>query len=69
VLSGKPGVDAVAAFGAGWHVGGRDAAALERAIAPYRSDPMLAWQHTEPNLEDVFIDLVARAGEGEQRAA
>jgi ABC-2 type transport system ATP-binding protein len=68
-LSSKPGVDAVAAFGAGLHVGGRDAAALEHAIAPYRSDPMLAWQHTEPNLEDVFIDLVARAGEGEQRAA
>jgi hypothetical protein len=29
---------------------------------------MLSWQHTEPNLEDVFIDLVARA-EIEQRAA
>ena len=38
-LSGKPGIDAVAAFGAGLHVGGRDAAALERAIAPYRGDP------------------------------
>ena len=67
-LNGKPGIDAVAAFGAGLHVGGRDAAALERAIAPYRNDPMLSWQHTEPNLEDVFIDLVARA-EVEQRAA
>jgi len=67
-LSGKPGIDAVAAFGAGLHVGGRDASALERAIAPYRDDPSLSWQHTEPNLEDVFIDLVARA-EIEQRAA
>ena len=67
-LSGKPGIDAVAAFGAGLHVGGRDAAALERAIAPHRDDPMLSWQRTEPNLEDVFIDLVARA-EIEQRAA
>jgi ABC-2 type transport system ATP-binding protein len=67
-LSGKPGVDAVAAFGAGLHVGGRDAVALEQAISLYRDDPMLNWQHTEPNLEDVFIDLVARA-EAEQRAA
>ena len=68
-LSGKPGVDAVAAFGAGLHVGGRDAAALERAIAPYRDDAQLAWQRTEPNLEDVFIDLVARAAADETRAA
>jgi len=60
-LSGKPGIDAVAAFGAGLHVGGRDAAALERAIAPYRDNPALTWQRTQPNLEDVFIDLVARA--------
>ena len=67
-MNGQPGVDAVAAFGAGLHVGGRDAAALERAIAPYRDDPMLSWQHTQPNLEDVFIDLVARA-EAEQKAA
>jgi ABC-2 type transport system ATP-binding protein len=67
-LAGRPGIDAVAAFGAGLHVGGRDAAALEQAIAPYRNDPALSWQRTPPNLEDVFIDLVARA-EAEQQAA
>jgi ABC-2 type transport system ATP-binding protein len=67
-LSDQPGIDAVAAFGAGLHVGGRDAAALERAITPFRDDALLTWQRTEPNLEDVFIDLVARA-EAEQKAA
>jgi uncharacterized Rmd1/YagE family protein len=41
---------------------------LEQAIASYRNDPALRWQHTEPNLEDVFIDLVAHA-DIEQRAA
>lgn len=67
-LAGQPGIDAVAAFGAGLHVGGRDASALEGAIAAFRDDPLLTWQRTEPNLEDVFIDLVARA-EIEQKAA
>jgi ABC-2 type transport system ATP-binding protein len=67
-LAGQAGIDAVAAFGAGLHVGGRDAAALERAIASFRDDPLLDWRRTEPNLEDVFIDLVARA-EIEQKAA
>ena len=67
-LSGKLGVDAVAAFGAGLHVGGRNAAALEHAIAPYRNDPLLTWQRTEPNLEDVFIDLVAHAENGQKAA-
>jgi ABC-2 type transport system ATP-binding protein len=60
-LAGKPGIDAVAAFGAGLHVGGRDASALEQAIAPYRDNAALTWLRTQPNLEDVFIDLVARA--------
>jgi ABC-2 type transport system ATP-binding protein len=68
-LSGKPGIDAVAAFGAGLHVGGRDAAALEQAIAPYRENAALTWQRTQPNLEDVFIDLVARADDNPPKAA
>ncbi len=60
-LSGKPGIDAVAAFGAGLHVGGRNAAALEAAITPYRGRPELTWQRTQPNLEDVFIELMSRS--------
>ena len=36
-LTGKPGIDMVAPFGTSLHVSGRDEAALEAAIAPYRS--------------------------------
>ncbi len=60
-LAATPGVDMVAPFGASLHVGGRDAAALERAIAPHRSDASLRWTRDEPSLEDVFIDLMTRA--------
>jgi ABC-2 type transport system ATP-binding protein len=60
-LGDKPGVDMVAPFGNSLHVSGRDAAALEAAIAPYRSRDDLIWQKTEPSLEDVFIDLMGRS--------
>ena len=42
--SGKPGVDMVAPFGTSLHVSGRDGAALEAAVAPYRADPRLRWE-------------------------
>ncbi len=60
-LDGKPGIDMVAPFGSSLHVSARDEAALERAIAPYRKRKGLAWEKSEPSLEDVFIDLMARA--------
>ncbi|MGE0753277.1 MAG: ABC transporter ATP-binding protein [Variibacter sp.] len=60
-LDGKPGVDTVAPFGNSLHVSGRDAAALEAAIAPYRDDPAITWTRSEPSLEDVFIELMNRA--------
>jgi ABC-2 type transport system ATP-binding protein len=55
------GIDMVAPFGASLHISGRDKAALEAAIAPYRDDPDLTWEASEPTLEDVFIDLMTRA--------
>jgi len=30
-------------------------------IEPYRGDPALHWQETEPTLEDVFIHLMGKA--------
>jgi ABC-2 type transport system ATP-binding protein len=60
-LEGKPGVDMVAPFGTNLHVSGRDAGALEAAIAPYRARADLAWAPSEPSLEDVFIELMSRA--------
>ncbi len=60
-LSDRPGVDMVAPFGTSLHVSGRGAAALEAAIAPFRNRKDLDWKHSEPSLEDVFIDLMGRA--------
>jgi ABC-2 type transport system ATP-binding protein len=60
-LKKHPGVDMVAPFGASLHVSGRDEAALEAAIAPYRDQTGLQWERSSPSLEDVFIDLMAHA--------
>ena len=60
-LIGKPGIDMVAPFGTSLHVSGRDADALEAAIAPYKKRKGLEWKPSEPSLEDVFIDLMGKA--------
>ena len=51
----------VAPFGTSLHVSGRDKAALEATIAPWRERHGLHWQHGEPSLEDVFIELMTRS--------
>src|SRR5262249_56809408 len=60
-LDRRPGVDMVAPFGTSLHVSGRDQAALDAAIAPDRTRPDLVWAKSQPSLEDVFIDLLAKA--------
>jgi ABC-2 type transport system ATP-binding protein len=60
-LAGAPGVGMVASFGAGLHVSGHDAEALETALAPFRGDPKLTWTRSAPSLEDVFIELMTGA--------
>src|SRR4051812_5905555 len=60
-LLGKPGIDMVAPFGTSLHVSGRDKAALETTVAPYKDARGWHWQHGDPSLEDVFIDLMSRS--------
>jgi ABC-2 type transport system ATP-binding protein len=60
-LAGEGGIDMVAPFGTSLHVSGRDEAALEAVIAPYRDDKRWHWQQSAPSLEDVFIDLMNRS--------
>jgi ABC-2 type transport system ATP-binding protein len=58
-LRKSEGVQQANAFGNALHVSSDDAAALERAIAPYQKPPY-AWKRAESSLEDVFIHLMAR---------
>jgi ABC-2 type transport system ATP-binding protein len=62
-LRGLPGVEFVSFFGAALHVSGRDRAALEAAIAPYRHDTRFVIRESAPSLEDVFIQLQEQEGD------
>jgi ABC-2 type transport system ATP-binding protein len=59
-LQTLPGVEQVTAFGNKLHVSGRDAAAIEQAIVPFRKEPY-TWEKIEPGLEDAFIGLMQTA--------
>ena len=56
-LREQPGVQQAVAFGTMLHVSGDDAAALEKAIAPFRQAPH-EWQRIRSGLEDAFIHLM-----------
>ena len=56
-IQGQPGVDYAGFFGAALRVSGRDRAALEKTIAPYKKEAGVTVSETRPNLEDVFIHL------------
>jgi ABC-2 type transport system ATP-binding protein len=60
-IQGQPGVDYAGFFGAALRVSGRDRAALEKTIAPYKNETGVAVTETKPNLEDVFIHLQEEA--------
>jgi ABC-2 type transport system ATP-binding protein len=60
-LQDRPGVEMVAPFGATLHVSGTDEKTLLAAIAPWQEGHGLAWERTQPTLEDVFIHLMAGA--------
>jgi ABC-2 type transport system ATP-binding protein len=58
-LRGVEGVDQVAPFGAALHVVGRDKAALEKALSPYRNRQGLEVAEGQTSLEDVFIQFMS----------
>jgi ABC-2 type transport system ATP-binding protein len=68
-LKHQPGVTMVVPFGNTLHVSGTDAQTLRKTIAAYRSRDDLEWEETQPGLEDVFIDLMARAPDNAPRDA
>jgi ABC-2 type transport system ATP-binding protein len=60
-----PGVRQAVAFGNLLHVSGDDAAALDRAVAQFRT-PAHEWQRIDSGLEDVFIHLMDREQDSRQ---
>ncbi|WP_417478689.1 ABC transporter ATP-binding protein [Maricaulis sp.] len=60
-LEHAPGVDQIARFGSALHVSGRDEAALERAIAPWRERGEFEVSKAKTGLEEAFIWLMTGA--------
>jgi len=62
-LRRRGGVGQAVPFGNVLHVSGDDAAALDEAIAPFRTD-QYEWRQIESGLEDVFIHLMESSKDG-----
>ena len=58
---GSPPLVLLHSLGTSLHVSGRDVAALEASIAPWRDNSDLHWHKSAPSLEDVFIELMSRS--------
>ena len=63
-LRRAPGVDQTVVFGNALHVTGRDAAALESTVTAIAASGDRQAEPVATGLEDVFIYLMNRAGEG-----
>lgn len=61
-LQALPGVEQAVPFGSILHISGPDKAALEQAIAPFRTDQH-HWKQVPSGLEDVFIHLMEKPRE------
>jgi len=62
-LRNASGVESVIAFGLALRVSGRDAAALDAALAPIRARPAFEVERTATSLEDVFVELMQEVPE------
>ena len=60
-LGDAPGVDTVIPFGTTLRASGRDASALDAALAPVRSRGTFDTTRTATTLEDVFVNLMQHA--------
>jgi len=60
-LGDAPGVDTVIPFGTTLRASGRDASALDAALAPVRSSGTFDTTRTATTLEDVFVNLMQSA--------
>ena len=62
-LRDAPGVDSVIAFGLALRVSGRNADALDAALAPARARGLFRVEPTATSLEDVFVELMQEVPE------